>query len=142
MDGIKPDKFDKSERLRYLEGERTKQEKRRGFYVQQLKEIKDLLEANEKEIKYNEGWINFHEKSIKEHQKVIDEIPDLDKKKEQEEKLEFHKKQIEEHHKKNVEYHKKEIEAIKKEIELFEIGVKRCERQLDFLGKKIEENRG
>jgi len=138
---VKPDTTDKSERVKYLEGERVKQEKRKGFYFQQLKEIKEFLDANEKEIRYNEGWINFHEESIKGHQKEIEETFDLDKKRDQDKKLEFHKIQIEEHHKKNVKYHQKEIDSIKKEIELFGEGIKRCEEQLEFLSKKIEENR-
>lgn len=140
MEGVKPDKTDKSERLNYLRGEKAKQEKRKDFYSQQLSEIQEMLEANKKEIRYNEGWSKFHEEAIKGHQKVINETFDLNEKEDQEKKLEFHKIQIKEHHKKNVEYHQKEIKSIKKEIELFEEGIKRCEEQLGFLGKKIEEN--
>ena len=33
---VKPDEKDKSGRLRYLEGEKGKQEKRKSVYVQQL----------------------------------------------------------------------------------------------------------
>lgn len=140
MEEVKPDKKDKSERLNYLRGEKSKQEKRRSFYFEQLQEIKKLLDENEKEIVYNEGWINFHENSIQEHRKVINGTFDFNEKVDQEEKLKFHVKQIEEHHIKNINYHKKEIEAIKKEIELFEEGIKRCEEQLEFLHKKIKEN--
>jgi len=141
MQEIKPDTTDKSERLNYLRGEKAKQEKRKDFYFQQLREIKEFLDANEEEIRYNKGWSNFHEEAIKRHQKAIDKTFDLDEKRCQEKKLKFHKIQIEEHHKKNIEYHQKEINSIKKEIELFEEGIKRCEEQLEFLEKKIEENK-
>lgn len=137
---IKPDKKDKSERLNYLKKEKLKQEKRRNFYSEQLREIKEMLESNEKEIRYNEGWIKFHENSIKGHQKVIDETFDLDEKIDQQGKLKFHVEQINEHHNKSVNYHKKEVEALNKEIELFGEGIKRCEEQLEFLNKKIIEN--
>ena len=65
------DNKDKSERLNYFHEEKQKQDKRKSLYVQQLEEIRNLLEANEKEIKYNEDWIGFHETSIEGHKKQI-----------------------------------------------------------------------
>ena len=127
-------------REKYFSEEKQKQKRRKSVYVQQLEEIRKLLEDNEKEIEYNEGWIKFHENSLKEHQKVIGETFDLDEKIDQEKKLKFHKEQIENHHKKYIEYHKKEVESIKKEIQIFEGGIKRCEEQLEFINRKIKEN--
>ena len=43
------DKKDMSERLKYLEAERQKQNKRKSLYVKQLEEIKSLLEAKKGE---------------------------------------------------------------------------------------------
>ena len=127
-------------RLKYFEEEKAKQEKRKSLYLQQLEEIRDLLESNEKEIVYNEGWITFHEDSIGKHKEKIRETLNLDEKEDQEKKLHFHNEQIETHHKKYIEFHKKEIEFIKKEIQLFEQGIKKCEDQLEFLNKKTDEN--
>jgi len=138
---VKADEKDKSGRLKYLDEEKAKQEKRKSVYVQQLEEIRTLLEANEKEIQYNEGWIRFHENSIEGHKKKIRETYDFDEKVDQEKKLEFHKKEIGEHHKEYIEYHKKEVEFIKKEIQIFEDGIKKCEEQLEFVNGKLEENK-
>lgn len=108
------DKRDKSDRLKYLNGEKDKQEKRKSVYLQQLEEIRKLLEENEKEINYNEGWIKFHENSIVEHKKEVERIVDFEVKKDQEKKLKFHQEQIENHHNKNIGYHKKEVKQLKK----------------------------
>ena len=81
---VEADEKDKLGRLRYLEGEKGKQEKRKSVYVQQLEEIQESLEANKKEIEYNEGWIRFHEDSIDGHKKEIQETFDLDEKIDQE----------------------------------------------------------
>lgn len=138
---VEADEKDKLGRLKYLEGEKGKQEKRKSVYVQQLEEIQESLGSNKKEIEYNENWIRFHGDSIEKHKKKIQETFDLNEKINQEKKLEFHKKQIEEHHKKYIDYHRKEIEFIKKEIQIFEDGIKKCEEQLEFINRKLEENK-
>lgn len=134
------DKKDMSERQKYFEELHKQQYKRKDFYAQQLLEIKQLLEMNEKEIRYNEGWVNFHKKSIEGHRQQIKEIPHINGKKEQEQKLWFHVEQIEKHHKKNIEYHNKEIDALNKEVQLFEEGINRCEEQINYLQNKTKEN--
>ena len=65
------DKKDMSERLKYFNGLYQQQHNRKDFYAQQILEIKQLLESNEKEIRYNEGWIGFHENSIEGHRQQI-----------------------------------------------------------------------
>jgi len=134
------DKKDMSERLKYLQGQKNLQDKRRYLYLHQLFEVKELLEKNEKEIVYNDGWVKFHENAIEGHKKQIQETLNFEEKKDQEGKLGFHVKEIRNHHEQNLDYHKKEIDALKKEIQLFEGGVKRCEEQIEFLEKKIEGN--
>ena len=134
------DKKDKFDRVKYFEELIKKQEERRDFYIQQIKQIKKLLDSNEKEIKYNEEWIKFHEKSSKEHEKAIKSTFDLNYKKEQEEKLNFHLSQIKGHHSESINYHEKEVVALKKEMELFNQGLERCEEQIKYLDKKIKEN--
>ncbi|MFA4953109.1 MAG: hypothetical protein WC584_02725 [Candidatus Pacearchaeota archaeon] len=78
---IKSDEKDKSGRLKYLQEEKEKQGKRKNNYLQQLEEIRKLLEANEIEIEYNDSWIKFHENSIENHKKKIQETLDFDEKK-------------------------------------------------------------
>ena len=134
------DKKDMSERLKYFNKQHTQQQDRKGFYTKQLAEIKQLLEKNEHEVRYNEGWIKFHDNVAKEHQSQIDESVDLDKTIDQKQKLQFHINQIEEHHVKNLIYHNNEIAALKKEILLFKEGIDRCESQIKFLKDKIKEN--
>lgn len=136
------DKKDKSERLKYLDEQKQIQKQKKEFYLDRTEKLKKIfLEYHKKEIKYNEEWIVFHEKSIERHKKEIQEVITLNEKQKQEEKLKFHIEQIEDHHKKYIEYHEKEVKFIEKEIRLFEQGIKRCEEQLIFLNKKIEENR-
>lgn len=132
---------DKSERLKYLNEEKQKQNERKKFYLQEIEILRKFLFENEKEIKYSGGWIDFHRKSIENHKEKIREVVNLNEKQEQEEKLKFHIEQVENHHKKYIEYHKKEVEFVEKEIQLFEQGIKKCEEQLAFLNEKIEENK-
>ena len=135
------DKKDRSKRLEYLTKEKEKQEERKDFYIQQIDELRSVLNSNEQAIKYNKGWILFHEKAIEEHTRKINTASNLVEKSDQEKKLQFHKEQIKEHHKKNIKYHNKERQAIQKEIDLFESGMNRCEEQIRFLNEKIDENR-
>ncbi len=81
------DKKDKPERLKYLNQEKEKQEHKRAFYTNQIKELKKLEKLNQKEIKYNEGWINFHKESISKHKETINKTAILDEKIDQENKL-------------------------------------------------------
>lgn len=134
------DKKDMSERLKYLQGQKNLQDKRKYLYLHQLFEVKELLEKNEKELTYNIGWVKFHETAIEGHKEEIQKVLDLEIRKDQEQKLQFHIKEIKNHHEQNVDYHQKEIDALKKEIELFEQGIKRCEEQVEFLERKIKEN--
>ena len=135
------DKKDKSERSKYLNQEKENQEKRRDFYNTQLKELKDLIKSNQKEIQYNEGWINFHKNSVANHKKKIEQTADLNEKIDQEKKTKFHIEQIENHHKETIGFHEVEVKFIKKQIRLFEEGIKKSEKQLIFLNRKIEENK-
>ena len=134
------DKKDKSERLRYLNEEKEKQEKRRAFYIDQINNLKDWIKSNQKEIKYNEGWINFHKNSEEKHKEKIKQTAILDEKIEQENKLDFHIKEIKNHHEEYINFHKREIDFINEEIKFFEKGIDKCQKQLDFLNEKIEEN--
>lgn len=134
------DKKDMSNRLKYFKNQDKQQHNRKDFYVQQILEIKQLLEMNEKEIRYNNGWINFHKNSIEEHKRQIKKIIHLDKKVDQEQKLQFHREQIENHHKRNIKYHNEEMGALKKEQQLFKEGIKRCEDQIELLQKRMKEN--
>jgi len=131
------DNKDFSERLKYLNEEKQRQDERKKFYLHEIGRLKKLLIENEKEIKYNESWIVFHEKSIEKHRKMLLETTNPDEKRDQEAKLKFHTEQIENHHKSYINYHKKEIEFLKREVLIFEDGLRKCKEQIVFLDEKI-----
>ena len=135
------DKKDRSERIKYLNHEKDKQEERKQFYLAQIAQLKELIKSNQKEIRYNEGWVKFHEAGIEKHKENIREIAILDEKLDQEKKLAFHLEQIEKHHKEYIMLHKRELEFIEQEVKFFEKGIEKCDEQLKFLNRKIRENK-
>ncbi len=136
------DKKDMSERIKYFEDLKHKFETRKHFYIEQIKEINQLLEFHNHEKEYNLKWIKFHENGIEGHKKTIQETSNPDIKKDQELKLKWHIKQIKEHHLPNVDFHTKEIEALKKELKLFQEGIERMESNIKLVEKRMKENMG
>jgi len=131
---------DKVERLKYLNEEKGIQESKKEFYLKEIEKLKKILEKNKEEVKYNEGWINFHNGSAGKHKKNIQGTIRFEEKEDQLKKLKFHINQIENHHKEYIKYHDKEISFLIKELQLFEEGIIRCNEQIGFLNKKMEEN--
>jgi|GEM_PF-797572 len=121
---------DKLYRIKYLQGEKEKQECRKDFYLKQIRKLNTTLQVSEKEILENKGWIKFHKNCIMKHKKEISTSLDNNYKKNQEEKLKFHMDQVNKHHEKNIEYHNREIAAAIEEMKLFQKGAIRCEKQL------------
>ena len=135
------DKKDNRFRLEYLEKQKQKQEAKKQFYIDQIKELENNLQENQKQILDNQCWIDFHKNSIKEHEKEISKTLDLIYRQDQEKKKRFHIAQIDKHHQKNIQYHNREIKMSEEEIKLFKKGISKCNQQLKILKNRIMENK-
>ena len=131
---------DKTKRLGYLKEELRKQLQELDIHNEHTAKLKESINFQQQEIRYNKGWREFHENSIENHKKQIQQTLNLDEKKDQEIKLAFHVRQIQEHHNKYLEYHKRQIEYSGDWLCLHKKGIIECNKQIEFLKQKIQEN--